>query len=367
MLYCFRKEQIKRTYQHMSQVFRKFSIRQVLDLWQRRAKKAGWYCTFILSFLWNTDILVGSKCNWHFTWKCCQKQQHKTALLTLGMRHFQLLLGALLYPCRWSAFCLEPWSLWQVGGSDGMLHILMKMYYIPTNAYSYITMLVNHRQPLSIHQISESLMLSQCTPSFPSPRSWHPNSRPWKRRRDLRHPLSTWYYPPIMVFLHQLHSRLLSFRSQPDWYRRLSAKGQEWILTHSVSSTYYQTPFSTTSVIMQLRVPMRFCTSPKLISLGWDSRLERLLTSRRLSRCGHRQRKVSDHSFSCYIELFVLSVATLWLMSSLVRSVITIACLEIPTMYKVSDCIITCNNFHNFHQLEYHAIPFTSKVQSVTT
>ena len=42
-------------------------------------------------------------------------------------------------------------------------------------------------------------------------------------------------------------------------------------------------------------------------------------------------------------------------------------CLEIPSVYKISYRIVTCNNLHDLHQFKYHSITFASKVQSVAT
>jgi len=73
-------------------------------------------------------------------------------------------------------------------------------------------------------------------------------------------------------------------------------------------------------------------------------KIERLLTSRRLSRCGHHPRKVSEPAIICIDNCFYV---VLLLLLCFVITVLTACLLRITCMYKVSSHIITCNYLHN--------------------
>jgi hypothetical protein len=62
-----------------------------------------------------------------------------------------------------------------MGSGNGMLQVIIGMLQVIiveplSDAYSYTIMPVSRQQLLSIHPISENLMLSQRTLLFPSPR-----------------------------------------------------------------------------------------------------------------------------------------------------------------------------------------------------
>ena len=247
-----------------------------------------------------------------------KNDKHKVASHVLGVHHIKLLIWALLYPCGWPTFCFKPWPLWYVSGQQWWYAAnnwqILSFDLSVIHTYSYTIMLVNCQQLLNIHPTFEKFNAVSTHAIVSKPLLLTAWLRAMEKEKGPQVPVvnvalpANYGLPPLVITVPPPVPLL-------DWYPWLSMRALKQISTHFVWSIYFPMLFFNTSVRMQLWALMHSHTSLILISPEWVSRLERLLISRRPSRCGHHLRKVSqpiiiciDHCFSAVLLLMLCFV-----------------------------------------------------------